>query len=203
MVTKKNNLRYNRARPDSSPLLEREVPIKRARVTTSRFSDQLATEIDRFVEESLLVNLHEPSVSKVFLEKLKKDLLIHYCSREFYHCRLVRKTIENVLHSLHREGHITLREITEYTGGIVKIAYEEPGADPRPWNPSHEIGKILWQQVFKMCGVIFSAQPDNVSVVLKTLEESGFRAVIDLLDAKDFKAHESFLIEPGESLNLT
>ena len=207
MVTKKNNLKYGlRALPRPSPQLipEKDILVKRVWVPESRFKQQLGDEVDKFIEDSMLSNLHDHNIAPIFLEKLKKELLLHYCSREFYHCRLIRKTIENVLHSLHKEGQITLKEIVEYTGGIVRIAYESPDSDPRPWNPAHEIGNILWTQIFKMCSVVFNGESyDDMQCVLRALENTGFLETMELLNTREFKAHQSFLIEPGESLDLT
>ena len=160
--------------------LKRKRRAVRGRIASSPDSK----EINQFVGEYLASVLIKDSifsvenpcadVLEVMISKLTSILVKPYADCQFNLGKVVKRSVENWLHSKHHKGDMSLKEVGELIGrNVVESAVHDIDSLARPWFPNHETGKVAWKGVLDIVGILNSEEntDETKASVLKLIKE--------------------------------
>ena len=182
----------------------------RERITSSPDSK----EINQFVGEYLASILTKDSTFSVenpcdevlenMISKLTSTLIKPYINCQFNLSKITKHSVENWLHSKHRNGDMSLKEVETITGrNVVESAVHDIESSTRPWFPNHEVGKVAWKVILDIIGILNSEENSNETKtsVLKLIKDpEKYSEFLNKVLSGDYAINPCFDIEPGSVL---
>ena len=188
---------------------------KKRRAIRERIADSPdSKEINQFVGEYLASVLIKDSTFSVenpcadvledMISKLTSTLVKPYADCQFNLSKVVKRSVENWLHSKHHKGDMSLKEVGELIGrNVVESAVHDIESSVRPWFPNHETGKVAWKGILDIIGILNSEENtgETKANVLKLIKEpEKYVEILSKVLSGDYAINPCFDIEPGYAL---
>ena len=159
------------------------------------YSDKMIQMIDKAKREA--------GLGRQFAKFFNADFVDAYQTKRYGRSVLVKKTIEDWLHTRHANGEITLQYIDKYVHAPVNVNQVLVGDSAReiPWGPLHEVGSVIWENSLKFLGCVNSSDKHHRTVSsIKTTEQ--FQEFLAEIASGNIEIMKCFAIQPGEDLNF-
>ncbi len=136
-----------------------------------------------------------------YAQAISKNFLEAYQSKKYGLSDVVKRSIEEWLHSRHASGEITLQTIDKYVQAPVNVHQVLEGDDAAliPWGPHHEVGNILWSHTLKFLGCV-NVGTEYHKEISEFNDPAQFLEFLSESSEGMIKTHASFDIKPGEEL---